>query len=830
MKIVKPDSLSLLHSVFPQIPGIHGGTTLSVAVLAGFRLSESPDIPMLLENDIWQAIQKALPDEEILDSGLPKPRSEYLVYGNCHAKKPVCVRKIDIRVAHLRKRLTVFGARFRRGDESTHPEPFTRMPIVWQNAYGGSGFIYNPVGMGHPPISDGLNGVTLPCDPLPHVEDLSQISVFSAHTDYPAGLSAMPSHWPQRRVHLGTLDADWQEKNWPGLPRDYSLEYAFTAPMDQRFDGYLQGGEPVAVAGMHPEKEMVSGFLPRLRCRVFIQRRDLRDGAVEEIDTHLETLWLFPELETGVVLWRGVAATVDEDCGDIARLIVGHEPLDAIARPAAYYLQTASRQSADTIPDQETTLPDPDTSRTAKTASSVEENPLSAHIVTLETAVSHELARMGVNKDQVNDFLKRSASFWDTGPVSPKKNGSETLMQQLESQVQKIKAATDAQLRGQNLNPVTVEKQLAEKIPGQNFENRFIERLKALADRKDLPDAVRAEAGRSLAGFMDLQAIVAQLGDGAQPKHAGSTVRVETPLMPPVTRLTTPEALERLRNRGELTGCDLGQCDFSGLNLAGANLSAAILQDVSWPGVDLTEANLSGAFCQNANLTRAVLTRANLTGTILENACLENCLARDCVAHRAQFPGADLKGAFLKNADFENADFSRADLRHANLSGLKGRGVRLNGARLDEATFNRADLSHSRADAATIACRARFQKARLTGIRWGGIHLDGADLTKSDLDGADLSHADLSRAILKKVSAREATLSHAVLKQANLFGINLLLGSLRQADCSGAWIQNANLFGVDLYRCRFSQYQFVDVNLGRTRLRPAGVIKDSFEC
>jgi len=88
MKIIKPDHLSLLYATFPRLPGfpaVDDALGLSLSLLAGFPLNHDASEALLPENVIWQRIQEALPADEILDQGLPKPRAEFLVYGACSA-------------------------------------------------------------------------------------------------------------------------------------------------------------------------------------------------------------------------------------------------------------------------------------------------------------------------------------------------------------------------------------------------------------------------------------------------------------------------------------------------------------------------------------------------------------------------------------------------------------------------------------------------------------------------------------------------------------------------------------------------------------------------
>ncbi|SMP48521.1 Uncharacterized protein YjbI, contains pentapeptide repeats [Desulfonatronum zhilinae] len=845
MKVVKPDTLSLLYAAHPRPsnqPRADGDFSLVLGAMACFSFA---DHELLREDVLWRHVQQSLPEGEALDFGLPKPRAEYLVYGACCSRNPVRGKEVLVQVGGLQKRLHVFGPRFWRSHGPTAPRPFTRIPMDWRHAYGGPEYPDNPQGLGHGRLKQGVH-------PLPLVEAPGHFVAFPRQKTPPAGLTAIPAQWPARQRHLGTVDGAWLERDWPGPPSDQNPEYACTAPPDQRFPGFLRGGEPFLIKGMHPGKEVLHGRLPELRARIFLLRRPQDSGKFIEAPSRLETVWLFPETETGVVLFRAVAGTRDEECADIAAVMVVLEGLDQEPLPTEEYKEQCL---AALIPggklrtelDVPNPAPEPSASAPlvaagvvgatglgpAAASANAGESSLQSLVAVLEQEVSGYLDSIGVSRDQVETLLAEKAA--ESGEIEAG-TVPDDLLQGLQETARAVEAETAALLSRHGLDPEMAQRMLSDAATtAQGSEDDCLAGLHALMARDDLPPEVRQGVGSALSGFQEVQAA---LGVLAAKLGAPSGKRAETPSVAEKTgpddlgRLTTEQALERHVSGQGLAGCDLSGCDFAGHDLAGADLRRAILDGAAWPGVILTGADLTGAMARKADLTGADLSRARLNGAVFEQARLTRANLRECLARRARFQGADLSGADLSQADLHGADCTQANLRKARMDSLHGRDLRLNGADLREVECSGAALPGSRADLETDGTGAVFRDADLKDARWSGAILARTDFSRADLDGADLCKADLSEADLYQATARRARLIKAILHRARLVGVNLFQASLRFADCTGARMEDLNLFGADLYRCVLDPPTLQalrsrsDVNLDRTPLRP-GILEQT---
>lgn len=185
------------------------------------------------------------------DLGLRKPGTDVWVHGHALApgQRPVTELPVSLRFAEVDKTLLVRGENVFysgvTGLTTTKPRPFTRMPVVYERAYGGFDTHdpdpsrhrmdpRNPVGVGFATRSARLERTAAPNVVYPG-KDLAKAG--------PAGFGAVAGHWSPRAELAGTYDARWVEKRRPLLPEDYDPRFVMCSPIDQRSrHGYLPPG------------------------------------------------------------------------------------------------------------------------------------------------------------------------------------------------------------------------------------------------------------------------------------------------------------------------------------------------------------------------------------------------------------------------------------------------------------------------------------------------------------------------------------------------------------------------------------------------------------
>lgn len=796
MKILVPDPFSLLYGVHPFLPGrdAHEGCALCLGLLAGFPLQlESSGAPahLLSVESVWQIVDGALPEGDVFDLGLPKPCSEFLVYGACHAAEPVQRKECRVQVGETGKSLKIIGPRFYRDNRVTEPEPFTRMPVLWDRAYGGPGHDFNPNGKGHAPLPDGLF-------PLPNVVGADDSTPDSAPDSppQPVGFTAVPQTWPCRRELLGEYDAAWLRGRYPGLPERTSPEFCCAAPKDQRMPGYFSGGESILIRGMHPERELLRGVVPPLRGRAFVLRRQADGDVFEELPCRMETLWLFPEREAGVLLFRALASVRDESLEDLAAVFALLE--DAHPEPVSpreYERQCRAALAGEGEAEQPP-APAPEKAAPRPKASAADAA-YEKKVRDLEKEVDERLGKLGVSREQAGAWLADGAHSlerskppeWTPPPIDEAK-----VLQWLR------------------------ERQL---IPsGPESPDKMGHVLQRQMARPDLSPEVRAELDKALLGFNELQAVLAEMRALAGNAGASETMAPPSavPDAPPAPGepLHTAQALALVGKNRDLSFCDLTQCDLSGQDLSGVNLEGALLSGVTWSRVDFTGADLRSTLCDKAVFTHCIFDRALLDHAVFEGAECAGCSARSCSARNTQFQYADLSGMDFQGAALDHADCAGASLQGVRCKGVTAPGLRLQGADLSGADFAEADLRESRADGTTMGRDAVFSRANMEDANWAGAALPGVRCEQALLDRADLGGCDLSNAVLILAVAKYAVLDRARLVQADLQGCDFFQASLRRADCHEAVIRDVNLYGADLYKCLMETTAMRDVNLERT--------------
>lgn len=214
-----------------------------------------------------------------------KPATDVVVNGLAWVPGGVSAEQVDIGLAvgPIRKPLRVLGNRVWRvnalgGASMTRPEPFERMPLFWENAFGGWDRTdcdptahrleaHNPVGKGFVVNPDGFGNV-----PLPNIEDPANLITSPRDKPVPVGFAPVSCAWSPRRELAGTYDETWQKNRFPLWATDLDPRYYCAAPLDQLVPGYLKGGETVHLKNLSRGGRMqfdlprlIFGFATRIR-------------------------------------------------------------------------------------------------------------------------------------------------------------------------------------------------------------------------------------------------------------------------------------------------------------------------------------------------------------------------------------------------------------------------------------------------------------------------------------------------------------------------------------------------------------------------------------
>lgn len=312
MKTYLHPALSLSQRALP----VSGRLRMALTMSLGFALCAPRGGQLLPAGEAWAAAMNALAPGDVIDMGVPKFRSEWLMAGSACAPRGTLVRglPVGVRLGELARDFLVSGECEDDGVTAPSPRPFERMPLVWSNAYGGPEHPENPQGRGMFPEKGRISLPTLmgrdeplrPACPGPRLPGIAE----------------------------GTYDEAWLQTRWPGVPDDFDWAYYNLAQTEQRQETPFSCLESLRITNMHPDRPLMEGGLPGVRLRLFLDYGTQGRADWREVEAELDTVWLFPNDNTGMLFWHAVAPTADERGLDIARIAASLEPADAERRPA----------------------------------------------------------------------------------------------------------------------------------------------------------------------------------------------------------------------------------------------------------------------------------------------------------------------------------------------------------------------------------------------------------------------------------------------------------------------------------------------------------------
>jgi uncharacterized protein YjbI with pentapeptide repeats len=874
MKILKPQKLGLLTRCFEH----ERRAFLGVAILALHNFSHA----LASEMDMWKFLPEELGKDAVVDTGIPKSCGELLVTGSAFQPggEPRPGSMVRVKVGKVDKTLYVIGNRYWQRRSPTEPEPFTQMPITWENAFGGEGYSRNPLGKGIAPIKTEHG----PAHPLPNVELPGMLIQSKKERPEPAGLGPIDLMWPQRFSKAGTHDTQWLKERFPGFARDMDWSIFNIAPQDQHQREPFRGDESFLIDGMHPEKPRLEGHLPGMATRCFVNQRTNGSDTFCEIVMRLTTVWFFPHAERYLLIFHGTHKIDEDDAGDVLQLMAGAETLDK-PKPAEHYRQVLELR-LDPEKGAIHALKDSDLLPPTSAINSCEDETIEEMQALLAT---EDLLRKHRRKF-IEKEIERSRTLVASLGLDPDLHGpaplppdepipsleeipefAERLKAEAEKQKQEAEreqAQHEARVRellireGLDAEEILAEPKQPMQGPPQFSAEKEIEKLRTLSaelkamgcpveeldqyatdpERRQMYDDAEKnmrEGYRQMAHHQD-----------AAPRFSGEdAARSKASVL---ATLDSHGSLARLN----MTGFDLSDMDLQGIdlsdawlenanlartNLAGANLAGAVLARA-----DLTEANLSGADLSKANLglaqiirtkadgalfSEAILSKVHLVDSSLRSARLEQADLSEAtfsgtdlseaILYSNCFLKTDLRGLHLKSADLSKCIFLEVDVSAVNFSHANLESVTFLKSKGDGAVFSGANMKKACFVQECTFEQADFRRAILEDANFRTSRLAHSDFSEAQLAGVDLSECDLSRAKFYRAFARDALFVKANLAQAFLVSADLMNAILEKADLSGADLSGANLFQADLARVHANRKtKFLDTNTKKVRIYP----------
>lgn len=218
---------------------------------------------------------------------------------------------VGLQAGTLGKSVRVFGHRFWRKSVGSwkwsEPEPFDRMPLTYERAFGGKDASdpdpakhglekRNPVGAGFNVAGskERMEGLA-----LPNLEDPKNLIGGWKDKPAPAGFGFIGRDWLPRVSYAGTYDASWQKERCPLLPNDFDEMYYNGASPGLVGTPCFKGGEAVKVSNASKEGDL-SFNLPKrsVDATVWIKGKE----ALHKLS--LDTVIIEPDERRTILVWR----------------------------------------------------------------------------------------------------------------------------------------------------------------------------------------------------------------------------------------------------------------------------------------------------------------------------------------------------------------------------------------------------------------------------------------------------------------------------------------------------------------------------------------------
>lgn len=834
VRIIKPKTLGIITRTQPQPVG-----TLFIVSVYGLFDVQAPGT-FLMDQAMWPALAKELPDGVVFDTGMLKPQGEMLIAGRAVAPggTPVKAMMIEARLGTLVKRAAVFGDRYWMGRGGgfafSDPVPFTEMPIDPRRMFGGPDHPVNTVGVGHRALQtfDAAHP-----SPLPNFED--PLRLIRSIDDAPpsAGLGPIDPMSREKQKYAGTYDKLWQEKLAPALPLDADPRLFCAAPQDQRIPGFFAGDEPLHVVGMTPAG--YSGVLPGLRARAFVERTSDPAGFCE-LDMRLDTVLLLGSLGKGVVVFRGALPVADIDAKDIATTLLAYERMNEVPRPIEHYAEVLRLRT------------DPQTAKKYVFAESQ---------LTPDLSEADKQRRRKAREDYMRAFEERFAEgmhlvtrrqFAEAGlpealvPAKPAPVPLPVLLpspEELESGDVDLAELIDGIERerlkfDEKAAALQAATKQATHADGSVDIGQLLDSLEAVVG----PDAAAVKQGLAdaRAEAPSLEKMQAELPDVSAQEKAlmAQTVDAGTVLRPPVSLVGDDDAFEEARARflelptsgimGKIREAVDGlenSVRSQNIPTAGEESSeshGALLAALEKPaaGGEEVTAKVGGV---NAQLAKSFPALANSSASPME--ALLDSLAGPAASADLDSQVGELRGKL---------DESEQMLRDG-VAQLRRLAV--------EPTFPETPLTKPAAlrfgmfvyerYRGGLDCRGKdMAGADLSGMDLSGIDLRGAFLERANLTGANLAGALCQDAVFAGAILDRAVFDGAVLTNANLARVSARATSFRQANLDGFRAIEACFAGADfdeafLAKSQLIQVDFSDAHLNSARLKEIVFLKSS---
>lgn len=242
-----------------------------------------------------------------------KKAIDIVLNGNVYAPSDHQATVVDasLQIGQHKKNIRAIGDRVWQKDNllwrQTSPQKFSRMPLLYENAFGGALQIdtdqtsaefcaFNPIGKGFvgtkgQGLKDGLA--------LPNIEDPTNLIQYWDDCPPPVGFGFIARNWQPRLTYAGIYDKQWQQERMPLLPMSFDERYYNGAHPDLLLPTAIIGGEEVVAINLS-ESGYLKFTLPRYR---FLATAVIKGKSVTYAPV-MDTVIIEPDTMKVSINWR----------------------------------------------------------------------------------------------------------------------------------------------------------------------------------------------------------------------------------------------------------------------------------------------------------------------------------------------------------------------------------------------------------------------------------------------------------------------------------------------------------------------------------------------
>lgn len=798
---------------------------------------------------------------EVPSDMVPAGGAEVLLAGHACAPTGRTVNSLSVRLflgrdetSVLDKTVHVYGDRLK---SNAVPQPFSRIPLVYQRAVGGPN-TDNPVGR---PLNDASHppNVVNPLDPW-----------------VVAGFGPIAPTWPMRQRLARTPPVS--NNGILEVPDDLPLEYFSVAPRDQRIPA-IAGDEWIIVDGMHPDLGRFQSQLPKLLARARLSRQGDKRTPGVEVGLSIARLAIDMDRVRAELTWRGSVALDPADL-PFVHVIGGieqqAEPLeeapeelmtetmmlnedqirDALYgrelpwRPPHPSERSAEPASAALTPRSAVKpmigLPFGNTLRPERNAPTFGPPPTGAPSLHVAPEIrealpervgpipsvptptpSHELFQNDVTITSIDESVlsvlpfgggSSGASAFDVPRMTDDDSddiGGQTAITPVMNAVPRnalpfMPSGQRAATRASAPRPAparvapappTSQSAVPSGLPFSASGPAAVPLTALFGSSVEPPARADSSALPSLSTAIDMPVVTDLPDPSPSPPESPDTdgPATVTEAEPTKEESVSPEVAV------SVVEPDPQPAEPKPAEAAEIGVRKTVLDNVragtAMHGMDLASADLS-----NLDLSGAILADAKLSGARLSNTILCN----------ARLSGAKLMGADLRGANLTEANLARADLTRATLT---------------DAVFTKADLSDANASLVQ-AGNTKLEDIKADRASFVQAHLERAVLDRASLRDCDFSGAFLAHASFREVAASGARFAetrgeNAVFDAAKLDGAIFTGANLEDASFTNVQAARSNWERAALDRAVFDRATITDATFARASLEVASFLSSN---